>query len=79
MRSVNVLSNMPVVHDIPRSEVANKACVTKHAIDQLLDNVALAMKERKSIKNANSNGSKSDMQLLMWFKDQVNHKAIWDY
>ena len=79
MRSVNVLSNMPVVHDIPRSEVTNKACVTKHAIDQLLDNVAPAMKERKRIKNANSNGFQSDMQVLMWFKDHVNHKAIWDY
>ena len=71
--------DMPVVHDIPKDPIANKKCVTRHAIDQLLTNVAITKKEVAKIYNTYQDPIASGIQSLLWFKDQVNHEAVWDY
>ena len=79
MRSKNVTGDMPVVHDIPINPAANRAIVNRHAIDQLLANVAIAKKAVKKIAQMRRHPLERIIMTLCWFKNKVDHGSEWDY
>ena len=79
MRSTTVLSDMPIAHDVPKDSVKSKECLTRDAVNQLLANAAIAKKQVKDICETYSSFGERLYHLLVWFKNQVNHNAVWDY